>query len=125
MKNLFFAWCLAVTLSCGGGAEPPSPRQGGGFGGFGGGGGSGGSAGGGASQPCDGTPFCSSDTSAAVCINDRTTSHLCGGKTCAAGRCGACRTNADCRFINYRCRCADGTEKTGTIDGVCGDSQGL
>ena len=90
----------------------------------GGGGSGGGGAAGGAEQPCDGTPFCQDSTTAAVCVNHRTTGSLCGGKRCAAGRCGACTTSSDCRFVSYRCKCADGREVTGSVDSICGDSQG-
>lgn len=112
--------------SSGGGTSSGGGGGGGGGGSaFGGGNGSGGgSAGGGSAHPCDGTAYCSDATTKAVCSGGRTTSTLCGGKQCKAGRCGACTGASDCRFVSYRCKCTDGTEKTGTVDSTCGDSQG-
>lgn len=125
-----------VLLGCGG-ADPSGSSGGGtgsasgggagsaGGGASGSGGGSaGGGAGGGAGPACDGTPYCSDSTTKSVCTSGRTTSTLCGGKQCKAGRCGACTSASDCRFVTYRCKCTDGTEKTGSVDSTCGDSQG-
>ena len=71
-----------------------------------------------------GTKYCQDDNTSAVCQSNVTHATPCNGKKCAGGRCGSCSSSNDCRSITYRCRCSDGTEKTGAIDGGCGDSQG-
>ncbi len=73
---------------------------------------------------CDGKKYCSDSNTASVCQNNVTRSTPCNGKTCAEGRCGACTGDSDCRNVTYRCKCKDGVEKTGTVNAICGDSQG-
>lgn len=90
------------------------------------GGADGGTSGGdsGGTHACDGTKYCSDSNTSSVCTNGVTKSQPCNGKTCAGGRCGACTSANDCKSIGYRCKCADGSEQTGSVDGSCGDSQG-
>lgn len=86
--------------------------------------GGGSSSSGGGSGACNGTAYCSDSSTKSVCTNGVTRSTPCNGKVCGDGRCGVCTQNTDCRFVSYRCKCKDGTERTGSIDSICGDSQG-
>ncbi len=73
---------------------------------------------------CDGTKYCADQYTVARCESQVTRQTPCNGKKCADGRCGACASASDCTGITYRCKCTDGTEKTGSVDGACGDTQG-
>ncbi|MBK8172319.1 MAG: hypothetical protein IPK60_18515 [Sandaracinaceae bacterium] len=75
-------------------------------------------------QTCDGVKTCSDTDTVSYCEDGITRRTPCNGHPCAGGRCGSCSSADDCRGVQYRCRCADGSERTGSIDSACGDSQG-
>lgn len=104
--------------------DPFEGGSAGGAGGASGSGGGGGAGGGGGNRPCDGTKYCSTPNTSSVCTNGTTRSSPCGSRTCAQGRCGLCTSHGQCTGVTYRCKCADGTERTGAVNSVCGDVQG-
>lgn len=124
----FVALFLAVPLACGSSSsDDPRPgdrSDGGTDSGQVDGGTDSGQLDGGSDRPCDGTQYCEDDNTKAVCQDGVTRASPCYGKKCAAGRCGSCSSDDDCKSISYRCKCLDGTERTTLADSICGDSQG-
>jgi hypothetical protein len=78
------------------------------------------------SQPvaCTGERICADKYTTSICQGGVTRKSPCQGATCLGGRCGGCTSDSGCQGISYRCKCADGTERTGVANSTCTDSQG-